>query len=147
MKLCRTDGALRRPAWSEIISIFVDTNDVKPLGFWAIRIPGMRRLVKRSCIGPLSDVLGKGLNEGLASSPRIIGFIPALRHLYDMLMTEGASSAGYVREQSMQGTASVEAIRHNYCLMAIQHGEDSRLLPWWRGTGLLASLTPPTVDQ
>jgi len=82
----------------------------------------------------------QGLNERFASSPPAIEFIPALRYVYDMLKGEGASSAGYVQEQSMLGTASAQAIRHDYCLkvsFSMARIRDSRLLAWWRVIGFV----------
>lgn len=63
------------------------------------------------CVGPLSNVLEPGFGRR-----RRLEFVSALRYVYDMLKGEGASSAGYIQERGMLGTASAKAIRHNYCL-------------------------------
>lgn len=98
------------------------------------------------CVGPLSDVLEPGFGRR-----RRLEFVSALRYVYDMLKGEGASSAGYIQERGMLGTASAKAIRHNYCLrvsFSMARIRDYMLRGEW--PGLLAAvlpLVPRTVDQ
>jgi hypothetical protein len=146
-----SDWRVRRPAWPEIIVHHRRQQQrcQAPLEFCALQ---NTRHVHRLVASVRCQVFwSQGLNERFASSSPAIEFIPALRYVYDMLKGEGASSAGYVQEQSMLGTASAKAIRHNYCLKVsfsvagirdYLHGGE------WSGLfAALLSLMPPGVDQ